>query len=572
MRFSLAWVSKLLTGVSVAAVLGAVRRRARLRANAAAGETRTRVQQLEQGLEARQRTEEAERPAEEHFRTPADRTPNYAIFMVDSRGRNASWNTGVQRILGYEKVEFLNASVADLFTPEDRTAGVPDRDLAEAVEHGRASAERWLVRQDGTRLWASISTTSALDREGRLVGFAQRLRDLSDIRRVEEELRQNQEALEFALEAAGLGTWDHDLVTGDMRWDARAKALFGFPPEMAVNYHAWADAVHPEDLRPAETLRERALRDQRPFSIEYRVVWPDGNLHSIVMIGRGTFEPTTGKPLRMAGVMLDTTERKRTEERLQEVLRLEAIGRLAGGIAHDLNNMLAAILGFCDFLARSLQPNDPRRTDVEQITLAASRSANLTRQLLAFARRELIQPRRLDVNTIVRRAEGMLRPVLGESIELSLQLSPEVGVVHADPAQVEQILMNLVLNARDAMPQGGRVTVETASRMLDAASAMRHFESDLPPAGRYVMLAVSDKRPRDGCRHAPAYLGALLHDQTSHPGNWARPRGRVWCRKTERRVRVGGFRAGAGYSGKCVLARDHPGTGPVGRGGRFATR
>jgi signal transduction histidine kinase len=209
------------------------------------------------------------------------------------------------------------------------------------------------------------------------------------------------------------------------------------------------------------------------------------------MVGRGTIDPATGQPVRMAGVMLDITERKRTEERLQEMLRLEAIGRLAGGIAHDLNNMLVAILGFSDILADSFQPGDPRRDDVEQITLAASRSANLTRQLLAFARRELIQPRRLDVNGVIRRTEKMLRPVLGESIQLVFQLSAEVGAIYADPGQVEQILMNLVLNARDAMPHGGRIVIETAKLSLGTGSPRRQVASDVTP-GHYVMLSVSD--------------------------------------------------------------------------------
>jgi two-component system cell cycle sensor histidine kinase/response regulator CckA len=428
---------------------------------------------------------------EERFRTPADQVINYAIFMLDAQGRNATWNKGVQRMFGYGMAEFLGASGAELFTPEDRAAKVPERELAEAVERGRATSERCLVRKDGTHLWASMSTTPARDAKGQVIGFAKTLRDLTEARQVEEELQRSREALEFALEAAGLGTWDHDLVTGEMRWDARAKALFGLAAGAPVTHQTWVDAVHPDDLAPVEAAREHALTQRRSFSIEYRVIWADGSEHSIAMIGRGTLDPATGKPLRMAGVMLDISERKRTEERLQEVLRLEAIGRLAGGIAHDLNNMLVAILGFSDLLADSLQRDDPRRADVEQITAAATRSANLTRQLLAFARRELIQPRRLDVNAVVRRAEVMLRSVLGESIELALQLSPEVGSVYADPGQVEQILMNLVLNARDAMPQGGRLGVETARLTLGGVSAKRQLEADAAP-GHYVMLAVSD--------------------------------------------------------------------------------
>jgi PAS domain S-box-containing protein len=337
-----------------------------------------------------------------------------------------------------------------------------------------------------------VSTASVLNRRGQVAGFARKLRDLSEVKRVEEELSRSQEALELASEAAGLGTWDHDLVTGELRWDARAKALFGLHPEAPVSYRGWADAIHPEDLPTAEQVVERALRERQPFSTQYRVIWPDGSIHWLAVIGRGSYGATTGRPLRMRGILLDSTERKGTEERLQEVMRLEAIGRLAGGIAHDLNNMLVAILGFSDLLAQSMGANDPRLGDVRQISEAAARSAGLTRQLLAFARRELIRPRRLDLNAIVRYAGGMLRPVLGENVDLVLQLSPTLGAIHADAGRVEQILINLVLNSRDAMPQGGRVTVETAAITLESAPAAWQPEAEVPPPGRYTMLAVTD--------------------------------------------------------------------------------
>ncbi len=477
-----------LTAATIA-FLAAAQRRFRLRSQAAAGDAIARAAQLERDIATRQRAEEVQ---EERYRTPADQAKDYAIFVLDPQGRNASWNKGVQRMLGYESDEFLGTEMGDLYTLEDRTAGVPERELVEAVEHGRVSCERWLVRKDGTRFWASDSTASARDPQGQLLGFAKRLRDLSEAKQVQDELRQSQEALQLAHDAAGLGTWDENLVTGELRWDSRAKALFGLLPETTVSQNVWASAVHPDDLARTKALLERGLHDRAPFSTEYCVVWPDGSLHWIAMIGRATFDPTTGTPLRMAGVMLDVTERKRAEERLQEVVRLEAIGRLAGGIAHDLNNMLVAILGFSDLLARSLRPDDPKRIDVDQISQAASRSATLTRQLLAFARRELIQPRLVDLNEAVRRAEGMIRSVVAENIELVTQLSPTLGAVYADPGQLEQILMNLVLNARDAMPQGGRVTVETASVALGAGPDTQYFAAELPAAKRCVMLSVRD--------------------------------------------------------------------------------
>jgi two-component system cell cycle sensor histidine kinase/response regulator CckA len=467
-----------------------------LRSRQRAAESARRVAALEEQLQreatARQRAEQAQRRTEERYRTPADQVKDYAIFIMDDQGRHRSWNEGVQRLLGYEKAEFLAACSADLFAPEDRAAGLPEQELAEATAHGRSTGDQWLMRKDGSRFWASVSTASVHSRQGELLGFAKRLRDLSEMRRVEEELRRNQEALELAHEAAGLGTWDHDLVTGELRWDVRARALFGLPRGEDQPRPRWADVIHPDDLRATEELQERALLERKPFSAEYRVIRPDRSTHWVAAVGRGIVDPATGRPLRMRGILLDITERKQTEERLQEVLRLESIGRLAGGIAHDLNNMLTAIVGFSDLLAQSLEPLDTRRADVDQIFRAAERATGLTRQLLAFARREMIQPRLLDLNVVVRGAEGMLRTVLGENVGLVLRFAPAGGVIYADPSRVEQILMNLVLNARDAMPQGGRVTVETSIVSFETAAGKRRAEADAQPPGRYVMLSVSD--------------------------------------------------------------------------------
>jgi PAS domain S-box-containing protein len=466
--------------------------RARLGAEAGAQDATAEVAQLERELAAGRNSEASQPPKEERYHTPADEAKDSAIFMLTPEGRHATWNKGIGRMLGYEKLEFLRASPTDLFTPEDQAQGVPEQELAEALELGAVSAERWMVRKDGTRLPVAVTITSVLDQRGELVGYGKRVRDLSEVKRIQEELRRHKEALELGYEAAGLGTWDHDLISGELRLDQRARAMLGLHLEDSVTYSRWAEALHPEDLGRTEELRETAIRDRQPLSTEFRVIWPDGTTHWIAAIGRGSYDPETDKPLRMRGILLDITERKQTEERLQEVVRLEAIGRLAGGIAHDLNNMLVAILGFSDLLARSFEPEDPRLEDVEQITQAATQSANLTRQLLAFARREMIQPRRLDLNGIVRYAAGMLRPVVGENIDLAVQLSPMLGAIHADRARVEQIVMNLVLNARDAMPQGGRVEVETEAVELEATPPVWQPQAEAPPPGRYAVLAIRD--------------------------------------------------------------------------------
>ena len=466
--------------------------RALRRTRAAEREAAGRTEQLEQELAGHQRAAEEWPQQEERFRTPLERAEDYTIFILDATGRPTSWNSSVRRVLGYERPEFLRLSVASLYTKEDREARAPERDMAEAVEHGRASADRWVVRKDGTRLWASVATSSVNDRQGRLLGFSQRMRDLSHSKGIELQLRRKQGALELAIEAAGLGSWEYDLATDEMLWDARAKALFGLPEDVIVAHPGWIEALHPEDQAAARAQWDEAVRERSRFSAEYRVIWPDGGIHSIMSVGQCAIDPATGEPHHVAGVMLDLTERRRTEEHLQETLRMEAVGRLAGGIAHDLNNMLAAILGFSDLLEHNLGADDPRREDTRQISRAAERSAALTRQLLAFARRELIQPQMLDINTVVRHSRPMLSTLLGENVELSLQLSSQVHVVYADARQVEQTLVNLVVNARDAMPQGGRVTIETKGVILDPDSRAAGELGDGAPSGSFAMLAVTD--------------------------------------------------------------------------------
>lgn len=460
--------------------LAIIQRRAIRRARSARRKVESRTERLEEELAEYRRAAEESLQQEERYRTPLEQTHDYTIFLLDRTGRPTSWNSSVRRVLGYERSEFLRLSVSALYPGEDREAGVPERDLAEAAELGRAAADRWVLRKDGSRIWASMSVSSVHDRHKRVLGFSLRLRDLTRSKHIEHQLHRHREALELALEAAGLGTWEHDLTTGELRCDARANALFGLPHDASPTHAAWLETVHPDDQESAREQWQRAVHDRSRLSAEFRVIWPDGSNHWIMAVGQCTCEPGTGEPLHLAGIVLDLTERRHAEAQFQETLRLEAVGRLAGGIAHDLNNMLAAILGFSEFLDRSLEPDDPRRADAKQISRAAERSAGLTRQLLAFARRELIQPQNLDINAVVRHTRAMLASILSENVELVLQLAPDPTVVLADARQIEQTLMNLVLNARDAMPRGGRLTVETKTVRLDA------------PAGNFAMLAVTD--------------------------------------------------------------------------------
>ena len=188
-------------------------------------------------------------------------------------------------------------------------------------------------------------------------------------------------------------------------------------------------------------------------------------------------------------ITLDLSERKRLEEQVRRSQKMEAIGNLAGGVAHDFNNLLSVILSYTTLVLEAMTPGDPTKADLEEVRKAGQRAADLTRQLLAFSRQQLLQPRVLDLNHVVNGMENMLRRLLGEDIELAILTAQKVGKILADPGQVEQVIMNLIVNARDAMPRGGKLSIETENVALDAEYAAQHLE--VVP-GEYVMVAVTD--------------------------------------------------------------------------------
>jgi two-component system cell cycle sensor histidine kinase/response regulator CckA len=216
----------------------------------------------------------------------------------------------------------------------------------------------------------------------------------------------------------------------------------------------------------------------------------DGRMAWVVFSVSPVSNPETGQMTGALVTFLDVTERKHLEEQLRQSQKMEAVGRLAGGIAHDFNNLLTAIIGYSQLLLGRLEVGNPMQEELEEIRKAGERAASLTRQLLAFSRKELLQPQVLDLNALVANLDKMLRRLIGEDIELVTIFGPRLECVEADPAQLEQVVLNLVVNARDAMPQGGKIVIETMNLELDEAYAHQHVSVS---PGRYVMLAVSDQ-------------------------------------------------------------------------------
>lgn len=306
--------------------------------------------------------------------------------------------------------------------------------------------------------------------------------------RAEHSLREAEERMRFALEAAGIGIWDADMKTGAVRWSAISEAQHGLPAgTFGGTFDAFVNCIHFSDRQEVQESIDRATREHTDPHLLYRTTWPDGSLHWVRGSGRIVYDEA-GVPVRAAGVGMDVTERQLLEAQIRQSQKMDAVGQLAGGIAHDFNNLLTAIHGYAELLADSLPEADQRRADAEEIKRAADRAASLTRQLLAFSRKQILVPQVLRLGDAVAEVAPMLRRLISESIDLQT-ITHDSGRVKADAGQIEQVLVNLTVNARDAMPNGGRLTIETADVSLD-----EHFARQHAPArpGPHVVLAVSD--------------------------------------------------------------------------------
>jgi PAS domain S-box-containing protein len=309
----------------------------------------------------------------------------------------------------------------------------------------------------------------------------------ADLAAALEALRESEERLRLAVDAAQMGLWEWDISSNRVIWDTKQDELFGLTQgSFAGTKEAFFELVHPADRLMLETALGRALTDGAPYQNEFRIVVPAGDTRWIANLGQ-VYRDDEGRPSRMIGVVCDVTARKLTEQELRETHKMDGIGRLAGGLAHDFNNLLTVILAHVD-LAEG-PADSPAQFDLQVIREAAQRGASLTRQLLTFARKQIIEPRMVNLNDQVEGMATMLRRLIGEDVELVTELSSGLWSVWADPAQLDLVLMNFAVNAREATPDGGTLTIATANVARDSEDAP--LGPDVTP-GEYVMMAVSD--------------------------------------------------------------------------------
>ncbi len=431
------------------------------------------------------------------YRLLIDSITDYAIYMLDPDGVVSSWNPGAQRFKGYAADEIIGRHFSVFYTEEDRAAGLPAQALATAAAEGRFEREGWRVRKDGARFWAHVVIDPIWGDDGALIGFAKITRDLTERREAEEALRLSEQ--QFRLLVQGVSDYAIYMLDPAGRvssWNPGAQRIKGYAPDEIIGEH-FSRFYTEEDRaagRPAQGL-EAAEREGRWETEGWRVRKDGTRFWAHVIID--CIRDDNGQVIGFAKITRDITERRdaqRALEQAQEALfqsqKMEAVGQLTGGVAHDFNNLLTVIIGGLDTLKRCEPHESVRRARALDMSLhAAERAASLTSRLLAFSRRQPLQPTPTDLNILVRNMTELLHRTLGEAVELEGVLTNRLWQVEVDQNQLESAILNLAVNARDAMPAGGKLTIETANTYLDNSYSAADAEVI---AGQYAVVAVSD--------------------------------------------------------------------------------
>ena len=425
------------------------------------------------------------------YRMLVEAITDYAIYMLDPDGFISSWNPGARLFKGYEESEILGEHFSRFYTAADREAGLPQKALEVAAREGKFEGEGWRCRKDGTRFWAYVVIDPIRDASGNLVGYAKITRDLTERRLAENTLKQSEE--QFRLLVQGVTDYAIFMLTPDGRvssWNAGAQRIKGYRPEEIIGEH-FSRFYTEEDRRAGapRTALETAARDGRFEREGWRVRKDGSKFMASVVIDR--IRAPDGTILGFAKITRDITERREADRALQEARealfqsqKMDAIGQLTGGVAHDFNNLLMAVLGSLELLRKRLPPDPKMMRLLDNAMQGAQRGAALTQRMLAFARRQELKPAALDIAGLVHGMTDLLHSSLGATVQIETDLSPGLNKVLADPNQLELAILNLAVNARDAMPRGGSIYI--AAREEKVVSA-----PDLKP-GRYVCLSLTD--------------------------------------------------------------------------------
>ena len=404
----------------------------------------------------------------ERFQLLVNSVTDYAIYMLDADGYVATWNPGACRFKGYEAEEIIGRHFSTFFTEEDREAGVPARALEAAAREGRFEAEGWRVRKDGTRFWVNAVLDPIRDEAGNLLGFAKITRDDTDKRTAALALQESERRFRTLVQ----GVKDYALYMLDpdgrvSNWNTGAEAIKGYKADEIVGQH-FSRFYTDEDRAAGEPERAlaTALAEGKYENEAWRVRSDGTRFWANVVID--PVHDEEGRLIGFAKITRDVTERKRAAEALEEAQaalfqsqKLQALGELTGGVAHDFNNLMTVIRGSADLLTRPGLSEAKRARYLKEIIDTADRAATLTSHLLAFGRRQALKPEVADLNVRLDAFAEMVSRTLGGKVEVKLDLAPSLPRIEVDLAQLETALLNAAFNARDAMPDGGRLILAT---------------------------------------------------------------------------------------------------------------
>jgi PAS domain S-box-containing protein len=429
---------------------------------------------------------------DERYRILLDAITDYAIYMLMPDGTISSWNSGAHRFKGYSEAEIIGKNFSQFYTEADRASGLPQRALSIAARDGRFESEGWRVRKDGTQFWANVVIDSIQDANGNLIGFAKVTRDLTERKKAQDALVESEEQFRRLVE--GVTDYAIYMLSPEgvvTNWNAGAERIKGYKREEIVGqnferFYTVEDQAKGEPLKALKIAEAEGRSEREGWRVR-----KDGT-RFLAHVVIDAIRDSNGRLVGFAKITRDITERAKAQQELEHAReqlfqsqKLEAVGQLTGGVAHDFNNLLMAVLGSLELARKRIPPDSEALRWLNNATEGAQRGVTLTQRLLAFARRQELEFKPTDVPKLIEGMSDLLQRSLGSLVSLEIGFPSQLPAASTDPAQLETAILNLVVNARDAMPEGGKISI--------SASHVRHPGTSPVAAGDYVCISVADQ-------------------------------------------------------------------------------